>query len=152
MKRRKIISLFLLVGWMIFIFYMSNQPANVSSTQSNFVLKLVEKLGFVIDIEYVDIATTVIRKGAHITEYTILGILSYNVFILYYSRREAMIIAIALTIGYAITDEIHQLFVEGRAGRIIDILIDSIGASIGVTIGFAYNRIRLNRVLKEVII
>ena len=33
---------------------------------------------------------------------------------------------------YAITDEIHQLFIPGRAGRIVDVYIDSLGALIGM--------------------
>jgi VanZ family protein len=33
-----------------------------------------------------------------------------------------------MTVGYACTDEFHQLFVPGRAGLITDVLIDSIGA------------------------
>ncbi|MGL4848918.1 MAG: VanZ family protein [Clostridium sp.] len=140
MKRKKIINLALLIGWMIFIFYMSHQPADVSSAQSGFVLKLIEKLGITIDVAYVDIATTIIRKGAHITEYAILGILSYNAFILFYNRRQAMMIALLVTIGYAITDEVHQLFVAGRAGRATDVLIDSIGAIIGTSICFFWNK------------
>lgn len=139
MKRKKIINLALLIGWMIFIFYMSHQPADVSSAQSGFVLKLIEKLGITIDVAYVDIATTIIRKGTHITEYAILGILSYNAFILFYNRRQAMMIALLVTIGYAITDEVHQLFVVGRAGRATDVLIDSIGAIIGTGIGLFWN-------------
>ena len=35
---------------------------------------------------------------------------------------------------YAITDEIHQLFVPGRSGRILDIGIDSLGVITGIFI------------------
>ena len=35
-----------------------------------------------------------------------------------------------MTVVYAMTDEVHQLFVQGRAGRISDVLIDSIGVTI----------------------
>ncbi|MGL4876245.1 MAG: VanZ family protein [Clostridium sp.] len=145
MMRKKIITLGFLIGWMIFIFYMSHQPAEVSSAQSDFVLRIVEKLGVIIDPKYIDIATTLIRKGAHVTEYAILGIFSYNVFILFYNKRQAVLVAILVTIGYAITDEVHQLFVIGRAGRVTDVLIDSVGAFIGTGISIFYNRIKLNK-------
>ena len=36
--------------------------------------------------------------------------------------------------AYAASDEFHQLFVEGRAGRVSDVLIDSAGALAGVGI------------------
>ena len=38
------------------------------------------------------------------------------------------IASFVLTFGYACTDEFHQLFVPGRAGRFTDVLIDSSGA------------------------
>lgn len=36
--------------------------------------------------------------------------------------------------GYAILDEIHQLFIDGRAGQVRDVLIDTIGIALGVWI------------------
>lgn len=35
---------------------------------------------------------------------------------------------------YACTDEIHQLFVPGRSGQFRDVMIDSLGAFIGILI------------------
>ena len=35
---------------------------------------------------------------------------------------------------YAATDEFHQLFVAGRSGQIKDVLIDTIGACIGLLV------------------
>jgi VanZ family protein len=68
---------------------------------------------------------TVLRKGAHMTEYAILGLL-----LLRAMGRELP--ALALGIGYAITDEIHQHFVSGRHASPIDVLIDTIGLVIGI--------------------
>ena len=42
------------------------------------------------------------------------------------------LISIILCIIYATSDEIHQLFVPGRACQLRDILIDSIGSITGV--------------------
>ena len=33
---------------------------------------------------------------------------------------------------YAITDEIHQIFVIGRSGEIRDIIIDTCGSTVGI--------------------
>ena len=35
---------------------------------------------------------------------------------------------------YACTDEIHQLFIQGRAGQLKDVLIDTIGSLTGIYI------------------
>lgn len=89
-----------------------------------------------------------VRKGAHMSEYAVLSVL----FLLYFMecskevsffqknlssetkrrRRKIMCLAWGLTVCYAATDEIHQLFVPGRAGRISDVCIDGIGALAGI--------------------
>lgn len=64
--------------------------------------------------------------------------------------------AYAATTVYAATDEIHQLFVAGRAGRFSDVVIDSAGALLGVLVFALLVRIvkriqrkRLKRALEE---
>lgn len=133
-KYKKVVYWIILIAWMIFIFYMSNQPADVSNGQSDFVLNLVETLGISISNNYVDIAITIIRKGAHFTEYLILSLLYFNVLRMYINKNKALIYSIGLSFIYAGTDEFHQLFVEGRAGRFTDVLIDTSGAATGSTI------------------
>lgn len=130
-KYKKVVYWIILIAWMIFIFYMSNQPADVSNGQSDFVLNLVETLGIIISNNYVDIAITIIRKGAHFTEYLILSLLYFNVLRMYINKNKALIYSIGLSFIYAGTDEFHQLFVEGRAGRFTDVLIDTSGAATG---------------------
>ena len=68
---------------------------------------------------------TILRKAAHMTEYAILGLLLLRAI-----GRELP--ALAVGIGYAITDEIHQHFVTGRHSSPIDVAIDSTGVLIGV--------------------
>jgi VanZ family protein len=68
---------------------------------------------------------TVLRKGAHMTEYAILGLL-----LLRATGRELP--ALALGVAYAITDEIHQHFVSGRHASPLDVLIDTVGLAIGI--------------------
>ena len=130
-KCKKVVYWIILIAWMILIFYMSNQPADISNGQSDFVLNLVESLGVNISSNYVDIAITIIRKGAHFTEYLILNLLYFNVLRMYISKNKALIYSIGLSFIYASTDEFHQLFVQGRAGRFTDVLIDTSGAATG---------------------
>jgi VanZ family protein len=39
--------------------------------------------------------------------------------------------AIAITVGYGATDEVHQMFVPGRTGDIYDLVADAAGAVAG---------------------
>jgi VanZ family protein len=70
---------------------------------------------------------TVLRKGAHVTEYAVLGALLYRAL-----AREA--VALAAGIAYAATDELHQHFVQGRHASPVDVAIDAVGVSIGMLI------------------
>jgi VanZ family protein len=70
---------------------------------------------------------TVLRKGAHITEYAILGALLYRAL-----GVEAL--ALAVGIAYAATDELHQHFVRGRHASPIDVAIDAVGLSLGMLV------------------
>jgi VanZ family protein len=68
---------------------------------------------------------TILRKGAHMTEYAILGLLLLRAL-----GRELP--ALAVGIAYAISDEIHQHFVRGRHASPVDVLIDTVGLAIGI--------------------
>ena len=68
---------------------------------------------------------TILRKGAHLTEYAILGGLLYRAF-----GRKAL--AFAVGIAYAATDELHQYFVHGRHASPVDVAIDAVGVAVGM--------------------
>ena len=70
---------------------------------------------------------TVLRKCAHVTEYAVLGALLYRAL-----GRETL--ALALGIGYAATDELHQHFVRGRHASPIDVAIDAVGVALGMLV------------------
>jgi len=67
----------------------------------------------------------ILRKCAHMTEYAILGLLLLRAL-----GRELP--ALAAGFGYAITDELHQHFVRGRHASPVDVLVDTVGLSIGI--------------------
>ena len=70
---------------------------------------------------------TVLRKGAHVAEYAILGALIYRAL-----GREAL--GLAVGIAYAVTDEFHQRFVLGRHASPIDVAIDAVGLALGMLV------------------
>lgn len=125
---KKNISLILLILWMIFIFVMSSFNANESSNQSGIIVNFISSIFNISDTKLLSL---IIRKGAHFTEYFILGILSINYVIKY---KKNIIYSYLICILYAISDEIHQIFVSGRSCQITDIFIDSVGAIIGITL------------------
>ena len=119
----------LLIFWMGLIFFMSNQPADISNAQSNFILELIKGAGIPVKEQSIQMIITLIRKGAHFSEYTILGLLGYNVIRYYISTRKARFLALILVFIYACSDEFHQIFIPGRAGRFTDVVIDTCGGA-----------------------
>ncbi len=70
------------------------------------------------------------RKLIHFAEYALLCFLWWRAFATVTSSGRAAIAAFAIASGYAVTDEVHQTFVEGRAGTPVDWAIDSAGAAL----------------------
>ena len=75
------------------------------------------------------------RKGAHIFEFFVLTILFGRVFWSQGIRSTFLYFSSALfALLFAVSDEIHQLFVFGREGKPLDVLIDSAGIILAVII------------------
>lgn len=69
----------------------------------------------------------VLRKLAHVAEYAVLGALLAR-------AVGATWVAFALGVLYAASDEVHQSFVAGRAGRPLDVAIDAVGVGLGIVV------------------
>jgi VanZ family protein len=69
------------------------------------------------------------RKLIHFAEYALLCFLWWRAFATVTSPGRAALIAFLLSSGYAITDEYHQTFIEGRQGSVLDWAIDTAGAA-----------------------
>ena len=124
---------------MLFIFLMSAADGDTSGTWSHSFLGTIlarmiawfrpERFG--LSVEYV------IRKLAHMFEFFCLGVTSALFFgELLLGRRRRLLLAgagaLLWSFFYACSDEWHQTFVSGRAGRFADVMIDSSGALLGV--------------------
>lgn len=160
MEKVRTIAGILALFWMCVIFSFSAQEKEESGEVSEaFSYRMVSSTGILfhlnLDEEQLrEIANAIehtVRKVAHMTEYGILSILFYiwlGKWQFAVSKRSIM--AIVLAALYAVSDELHQLFVPGRAGRFSDVIIDSIGAILGVLvflgvkkcISFLWNRRR----------
>ena len=128
-----------LILWMAFIFIMSQQPGDTSSEQSKLVIAVFSFLGIDLNSIFGSLATFIVRKGAHFTEYFILYILIYRVLNMYYSKKKIWILSIIGVFLYACSDEFHQSFIDGRVAAFTDVLIDTSGGIFScIVTSFAY--------------
>ncbi len=67
----------------------------------------------------------VLRKLAHAAEFAVLAVLTYR-------ATRSFPVSLALASAYAATDEVHQIFVEGRVGSPADWAVDTAGAAVGL--------------------
>lgn len=117
--------------WYAVIFGFSAQDGEESGSLSGAIAKaIMNVLGGDPEGEGCRTLETVIRKGAHMTEFAILMLLLVWALYAWTGVRNCKTLAAALciTVCLAALDEYHQTFVEGRAGRPLDVLIDTSGA------------------------
>jgi VanZ family protein len=91
------------------IFFFSAQP-NLSTD-----LGLIDHIG---------------RKIVHASEYALLCFLWWRALRTRMDRVAALIPAWAVAAAYAVTDEYHQSYVNGRHGTWVDVAIDAMGAAL----------------------
>jgi VanZ family protein len=112
-KNRAVFFYTLTVVWMGMIFFLSSLEGPGGNGSLSFIQLML-------------------RKGAHVVEYFVLTLLSFQVLFMVHCTpmKKALIGAAGFALLYAFSDEIHQLFVIGREGKISDIGIDIIGIAI----------------------
>ncbi len=125
--------LYILLGLIVF-FIWDNSMQNGGSSDGFSIFfaeafaPIVNKLGFHGNIWTLN---RIVRKLAHLTEFTILGSVLYTI-LRRYITYGTVIKTIALGILIASLDEFIQLFSPGRSSQLSDILIDTIGVILGI--------------------
>jgi len=131
--------------WMIFIFCMSAKNATQSSELSG---NVIEKAAPVINKnfhqldekgkkDFIESLQDVVRTFAHFFEFTLLGGLGFGAFRFTLNcRKKGVIWSVVMGCIYALTDEIHQIFVPGRTFQLKDILVDCSGILLGTALAF----------------
>lgn len=143
--KNKLLAVIFVACWMMLIFFLSHQPASVSSGLSSGITEFL--LRFTIDIfpgseSHVEEFHTLVRKNAHFIAYLILGVLLVNALGRWKDlRKEKLMIAFVIAVFYAATDEFHQLFIDGRSGELRDVGIDSAGAATGIVMCWLIDRV-----------
>ena len=138
---KKIIKLILIILWMGLIFSFSSDNADKSTVKSDGVIiricetVLNRKLNDTEKEKYTSKYIVPVRKSAHFTLYFILGILVF-LFVKDFTamKYKVVLICVLVVLLYSISDEVHQLFVPGRSGEVLDVMIDTMGGFISTNI------------------
>lgn len=134
------ILILLLLGTFFTIFGFSNQNGEKSGRLSQKVTEVITKN--IKSVQNLDKEQRenvlhrmekIIRKIAHFSIYTVVGLLLMGLMSTY-QLKENNRISISLIIGviYASTDEIHQAFIPARTAQMTDVIIDSMGVLLGI--------------------
>lgn len=97
---------------------------------AKWIAPIANKLGFYGNIWALN---RIIRKLAHLTEFTILGGV-LNVVLRRYIEYGTVVKTIVVGIVIASLDEFIQLFSLGRSSQLSDVLIDTVGIIIGISV------------------
>lgn len=148
MNKKAIVFFILIILWMGFIFYMSSVGASKSDSNSKGIVSyIITKYDQIINAsnetrayhqsrEFLNTVNHVFRKVCHFTEYFILGLLLINFFLAleYFTLLKCSILSLLIVLLYAISDEFHQVFIDGRSGQISDVLLDTFGGTVSILI------------------
>lgn len=133
-KNKKLAFTIITLIWVCVIFSFSLQTGEASGEISD---SLVRKLiaffmpAAQITSERLEFLELLLRKCAHFTEFLVLGILS-SIALRYWKLRYKALCGFGFCVTVAVIDEVLQLFVGGRSGRLMDVMIDGAGAVVGI--------------------
>jgi len=128
-------KVFIILGVLmhILIFTQSLLQGDLSAGQSGFIVDILHpivlNMGVNIDV---DTFSFIIRKLAHFTEFFVLAAFWYLVYSKYFSKLKLIIVVLTHGLITATLDETIQLFVDGRSGELLDVLIDFSGVLMAV--------------------
>lgn len=147
-QNKKLFHSILVIVWMLVIFNFSSQNGTKSTKTSDVVTSMVVNVTTSVtnkDVpreevkKKVEDSTFLVRKTAHFTEYLILGILVLQLLSDYTKVNKRMLLAsLIICYLYAVSDEVHQIFIPGRTAKVIDTFIDGAGSLAGIIIYSIY--------------
>jgi VanZ family protein len=117
-----------LLLWAAFIFYMSS---HTSSDMAQGIYAIVKEYIEKIVYHFYGYVEDPVSPIGHFCEYLILGALLGNALHCHMPLIPATIIAVVVASGYGVTDEVHQIYVDGRYCDVEDWKIDTAAAAIG---------------------
>ena len=132
---------------MLLVFCASTDVMSGQHT-SRFLVTFLRWLVPGISDEALQLAQLTVRKTGHLAEYAVLALLLWRALrqpvpgdTRPWSWREAAR-ALLIAACYAATDELHQTFVPSRDGTVTDVLMDTLGAALGLGLLWAIGHTR----------
>lgn len=122
-----------LLAWVAVIWGHSLLGGDVSGRESGIVVEVLRPVFELVGVTDENLMSFVVRKCAHFSEYTVLGIVVYGNIRVAGSRASAGAFLLA-GLAVAPLDESLQLLVPGRSGMLRDVLIDLAGLAVGLTL------------------
>lgn len=148
-SKSRIVFALLTAAVMVCIFLFSCENADESSDTSGIIVNLILNV-FYRDFDSMTLAeqaetmsqiSHIIRKTAHFTIYAALGFFSSFTVGQRKLFSKGSLGVVLFCFAYAVSDEIHQYFVPGRACMFTDMLIDTGGGIAGMGLSFAAMKI-----------
>ena len=130
---RKVFKGLILLFWMAVIYGFSSQNGQLSQATSDGLMGSIYQMLPFMEIIPAAFLSIFIRKVAHFSEFFILACLFYS-FLKEFKLSHLTLTSFILTALYACFDETHQLFVSGRSFQLWDMLIDSLGGLVAVSV------------------
>ena len=122
---------------MILIFMFSHQTGSESSGLSSQIVLWIQTY------LHIPITEFIVRKAAHMSEYALLTLtFIYGFYKNQYPIQKTMIYSLIGTFLYACSDEMHQLFIGGRAGQFTDVLIDTCGGCFAIMFYYVLTKLK----------
>lgn len=133
-----------LIFWMAAIFFASTD--GLSGSKTALVIEPFLRWFFPhISIQRLDFIHGLVRKGAHLSAYAILGLLAARAFITSrhtFLRFRWFMASLVLISLYALSDEYHQSFSPARTASIYDSIIDIAGGLTALVLMALWKRTR----------
>ena len=134
------------LAWLIFIFANSMKNGQESGEMSGSVTEAINDVIHTV-APSVSVSHLFVRKSAHFCEFALFSLfLCFSFWFEIFGARAKRSLRAALTVSAlafggsvlaASADETIQLFVDGRAGSVVDVCIDSAGALLAALAFFA---------------
>lgn len=149
----RIVLFILILTTFITIFRFSSQDGQTSSSLSKEVTenvtKRINKIQNLEETERKNVLSRIekiIRKIAHFSLYTIVGILLMSLACTYeFTELKRGGISFLIGLMYACLDELHQFFISERSAQITDVMIDSMGVLFGILLVMLIYKIYTSR-------
>ena len=137
---KKTLIIIMIVYYSFIIWSFSSHPADLSAKESKSITgiiydRIAVHIGKFSDMGkdmFVKKTDNFIRKCAHFTLFFIFSLIISMYVNCYEKEAQSFLLTVFLTgVIFAVSDEIHQLFVPGRGCQLRDVFIDSNGVMAG---------------------